>query len=120
MTNQDLLAMQCGHATIALTDTQINAYLATIPGWAMAAGKLCKTFSVNNYYENLAFFNACALVFHADDHHPETHLSYNRCSFAFDTHSVNEGRGGISINDFICAAKVDALFNVATKNTASK
>jgi 4a-hydroxytetrahydrobiopterin dehydratase len=36
-------------------------------------------------------------------------VSYNRCTVRFNTHSV----GGISLNDFICAAKVDALFDRA-------
>jgi pterin-4a-carbinolamine dehydratase len=42
---------------------------------------------------------------HAEDHHPELRLGYDRCVVRYNTHSV----GGISINDFICAAKVDAL-----------
>ncbi|MFT2520759.1 4a-hydroxytetrahydrobiopterin dehydratase [Escherichia coli] len=49
-------------------------------------------------------------MIHAEDHHPELTVTYNRCNVKFDTHSVNEGRGGLSANDFICAAKVDAIF----------
>jgi 4a-hydroxytetrahydrobiopterin dehydratase len=58
----------------------------------------------------LAFINAIAYVVHAEDHHPELVVTYNRCVVKFDTHSVNGGRGGISENDFICATKVDAIF----------
>ena len=46
---------------------------------------------------------------HAEDHHPELVVTYNRCCVRFDTHSVNHGSGGISENDFICAAKADAI-----------
>ncbi len=53
----------------------------------------------------MAFVNALAWVAHPEDHHPDLAVSYNRCAVRFNTHSV----GGISINDFICAAKVDAL-----------
>jgi 4a-hydroxytetrahydrobiopterin dehydratase len=49
-------------------------------------------------------------VIHAEDHHPELVVTYNRCVIRFDTHTVNGGKGGISENDFICAAKIDAIF----------
>jgi len=49
--------------------------------------------------------NALAWIAHTEDHHPDLAVSYDRCVVRFNTHSV----GGISINDFICAAKADAL-----------
>ena len=64
-----------------------------------------RAFSFANFYETMAFVNALAWIAHAEDHHPDLALGYNRCVVRFNTHSV----GGISINDFICAAKVDAL-----------
>jgi 4a-hydroxytetrahydrobiopterin dehydratase len=54
----------------------------------------------------MAFANAQAWVAHKEDHHPELAVSYANCTVRFNTHSV----GGISINDFICAARLDALF----------
>ena len=69
-----------------------------------------RQFAFGDYYETLAFINAIAYVIHAEDHHPELTVTYNRCAVRFDTHSVNEGKGGLSINDFICAAKVNAIF----------
>ena len=62
----------------------------------------------------MAFINAIAFVIHNEDHHPEITFSYNQCTIKFDTHSVNNGKGGLSINDFICAAKVDAIYNPTT------
>jgi 4a-hydroxytetrahydrobiopterin dehydratase len=64
-----------------------------------------KTYAFDDYHRTLAFVNALAWIVHAEDHHPELRVGYGRCVVRFDTHSV----GGISINDFICAAKVDAL-----------
>ena len=52
-----------------------------------------------------AFVNATAWVSHHEDHHPDLEVGYNRCRVRYSTHSV----GGLSENDFICAAKVDAL-----------
>jgi 4a-hydroxytetrahydrobiopterin dehydratase len=74
-------------------------------GDLMNAGAIEKTFAFKNYYETIAFVNALAWICHTQDHHPELAVSYNRCVVRFNTHSV----GGISINDFICAAKTDAL-----------
>jgi 4a-hydroxytetrahydrobiopterin dehydratase len=114
-THAQLLAAQCIHMEQALNAADIAHYLGLLPGWQMLEGKLCKTFSFRNYYESLAFLNAAAFVIHAQDHHPETVLTYNRCTLKFDTHSVNGGKGGISINDFICAAKIDTLIHYVEK-----
>jgi len=105
----ELLRMQCRHTETALTDAQIDEYLAVLPDWALLDGKLTRTFAFKDYYQTLAFVNALAWVVHAEDHHPELLVSYNRCQVRFDTHSVNHGAGGISQNDFICAAKADAV-----------
>jgi 4a-hydroxytetrahydrobiopterin dehydratase len=79
-------------------------------GLARAGRTIVRQFDFKNYYATLAFVNAIAYVIHAEDHHPELLVTYNKCTIKFNTHSVNNGRGGLSINDFICAAKVDALF----------
>lgn len=107
----ELLKKKCRHLDTGLSDAEVKEYLAAIEGWTLQEGKVVKTFSFGNYYETLAFVNAIAYVIHAEDHHPELAITYNRCIVKFDTHSVNGGRGGISENDFICAAKVDAVFH---------
>jgi 4a-hydroxytetrahydrobiopterin dehydratase len=53
----------------------------------------------------MAFVNAVAWISHREDHHPEMTVGYNTCGLRYSTHSI----GGISENDFICAAKVDHL-----------
>lgn len=106
----DLLDKKCQHQVNGLADAEIAALLAEVPGWALQDGAIVKTYTFRNYYETLAFVNAIAYVIHAEDHHPELVVTYNRCLVKFNTHSVNGGRGGISENDFICAAKVDAIF----------
>lgn len=62
-----------------------------------------------NYYETMAFVNAVAWIAHREDHHPELVVGYNHCAVHFSTHSV----GGLSENDFICAAKIDGLLHSA-------
>ena len=69
------------------------------------AKEIRKTFAFANYYETMAFVNAVAFIAHREDHHPELAVGYNKVTAVFSTHSVP----GLSVNDFICAAKVDAL-----------
>jgi len=89
----------------AMTAAQIAQQLAQAPGWALADGAIQKAFDFADFHRTMAFVNAVAWIAHTEDHHPELTVSYGRCTVRFDTHSV----GGLSINDFICAAKVDAL-----------
>ena len=56
----------------------------------------------------MAFVNAAAWISHREDHHPDLLVGYNQCKVTYVTHSV----GGLSRNDFICAAKLDALFEL--------
>lgn len=79
--------------------------LQQLKGWEILGGRLVKTYAFRNYYETMAFVNGLALVSHREDHHPELVVHYNKCEVRYDTHSV----GGLTENDFICAAKADAL-----------
>ena len=89
----------------AMGAEEITTQLAQAPGWALADGAIQKRYDFADYHRTMAFVNAVAWIAHAEDHHPDLAVSYNRCTVRFNTHSV----GGISINDFICAAKLDAL-----------
>jgi len=93
----------------ALDASALPPLLAAIPEWHEEGGRIVRQFAFKNYYRTLAFVNAVAWIAHAEDHHPELTVTYNSCTVRYDTHSVNGGRGGLSINDFICAAKIDAL-----------
>ena len=107
---RDLLARKCQHTVNAMSDSDLSQYLAILPDWSQDGKRITRSYQFKNYYEAMAFINAMAYVIHAEDHHPEIVLTYNRCVVRFDTHSVNNGTGGISENDFICVAKVDAIF----------
>jgi 4a-hydroxytetrahydrobiopterin dehydratase len=90
-----------------LGDDDIQAYLTQAPGWSLVGSHIQKRFDFANYHQTMAFVNAVAWIAHAEDHHPDLLVSYDRCTVRFNTHSV----AGISVNDFICAAKVDALLS---------
>jgi 4a-hydroxytetrahydrobiopterin dehydratase len=88
-----------------MSESTIRDHLAQVSGWHLNQGAIEKTFSFKNYYETIAFVNALAWICNTEDHHPDLSVSFSRCAVRFNTHAV----GGISINDFICAAKADAL-----------
>lgn len=93
----------------ALSPTEVVTRLAALPGWQLAGDgaevAICKTFAFANYYETISFVNAVAFIAHAQDHHPDLSVHYNRCVVRYSTHDV----GGITGTDFDCAALVDAL-----------
>jgi 4a-hydroxytetrahydrobiopterin dehydratase len=90
-----------------LTRTAAESLLSEIPGWELEAeaGSIHRQYKFANYYETMAFVNALAWIAHREDHHPNLEVGYNRCTVRFSTHSVR----GLSENDFICAAKINAL-----------
>jgi 4a-hydroxytetrahydrobiopterin dehydratase len=102
-----LLELRCapGGLAKALNATDIATHLASLDGWAHEGHEIRKTFTFKNYHETMAFVNASAWVSHREDHHPDLSVHYNRCVVAYSTHDA----GGITLNDFICAAKLDAL-----------
>jgi 4a-hydroxytetrahydrobiopterin dehydratase len=96
----------CAPGTPALDGAQVSGLLKSVPGWELRESKeIARTFEFKNYYETMAFANAVAWIAHGEDHHPDMEVGYNKCVVRFSTHSV----GGLSENDFISAAKVNAL-----------
>lgn len=82
-------------------------WLACLPGWQVdeRTHGIRKDFTFADYFHTMAFVNAVASIAHREDHHPELDVGYNRVSVHYSTHDV----GGLSLNDFICAAKVEDL-----------
>lgn len=97
----------CAPGTPPLSREQATSMLAQVPGWSLndVATELSRTFKFKNYHETLAFVNAQAWIAHREDHHPDIEVGYNRCHVRFSTHSIK----GLSENDYICAAKINAL-----------
>jgi 4a-hydroxytetrahydrobiopterin dehydratase len=100
----------CEAKTSLLTENDINSHLKEISSeWQLASDSksISRTFKFKNYFDTMAFVNVVAMVAHQQDHHPEMTVTYNTCRVEFSTHSVD----GLSMNDFICAAKVDGTLN---------
>ena len=76
--------------------------------WELSAdGKaISLAFDFGNFHETMAFVNAVAWIAHQQDHHPDMSVGYKQCTLTWSTHAA----GGLTRNDFICAARVEALF----------
>lgn len=109
-TLEQLLASHCREVKGSpMSSAQVAAQLQVLDQWTLDGGALARTYRFKNYYQTMAFVNALAYIVHREDHHPELRLTYNQCDVRFNTHSVN----GISENDFISAAKADAIYSAA-------
>ncbi len=107
----DLSSRQCNPCKAdapPLSNAEADGLMRKIEGWQRYDHLISKTYQFKNYYQTMAFVNAVAWLSHSADHHPEMAVSYNSCRVEYTTHSVH----GLSENDFICAAKVDALFKI--------
>lgn len=95
----------CEGGVSPMNDSQIQEYLEQVNSWEYKEGNIVRNFAFKNYYETIAFVNAVAWVSHKENHHPLLEVGFRNCTVKYNTHAIQ----GISENDFICAAKVDAL-----------
>jgi 4a-hydroxytetrahydrobiopterin dehydratase len=98
----------CEGGVAPYTPAQAAEMLKQVKGWTIEQGRLAKVYPFTNYYQTMAFVNALAWISHREDHHPDLLVGYNKCRVEYMTHAI----GGLSENDFICAAKCDALFRL--------
>lgn len=98
----------CEGETIPFTDAEAREMLGSLKGWIIEDNALVKLYPFTNYYQTMAFVNALAWISHREDHHPDLVVGYNKCRVEYRTHAIE----GLSENDFICAAKCDALYRL--------
>ncbi len=75
--------------------------------WQIAkdSKSLKRSLKFKDFYRTMSFVNALAHIANTEDHHPDLEVGYDYCHVTSPTHSI----GGLSVNDFICAAKLDRL-----------
>lgn len=101
----------CEGGVDPLTEEQAKTYLEDIPGWEVSADtkSIKRTVHFKNYFHTMAFVNAIAFMAHDENHHPDLKVCYNLCEITYTTHAI----GGLSYNDFICAAKANRLIEAS-------
>lgn len=95
----------CTANAAALSAVEAEMLLTELNDWLLGGGELEKTFRFKQFQDTVAFVNAVAWIAQRQDHHPDLAVSYGHCKVSWSTHSA----GGLTRNDFICAARVDAL-----------
>jgi len=97
----------CEGGVKPLNTDEARNMLAQVNGWTLddETKIIQQDFRFKNYYQTMAFVNAMAWIAHQEAHHPDIEVGYNHCLIHYSTHAI----GGLSENDFICAAKIDAL-----------
>jgi 4a-hydroxytetrahydrobiopterin dehydratase len=97
----------CNETTPRIPPEEVTRLIKSLPGYTadVLVGSIAKVYLFKDFYETMAFVNAVAFIANREDHHPDLAVSYNRCVVTYSTHAI----GGLSQNDFICAAKIEAL-----------
>jgi 4a-hydroxytetrahydrobiopterin dehydratase len=87
---------------------QAEALLGELHGdWSLNddATEIRRDYRFKGFYRTMAFVNAVAWIANAEGHHPDLEVGWGHCLVRYTTHAID----GLSRNDFICAAKIDAL-----------
>ena len=98
----------CEGGSAPLSEGQARTLRSELhPDWRLGpdAKSLQRALKFRDFYRTMSFVNALAHIANVEDHHPDLEVGYNYCNVTFSTHSI----GGLSENDFICAAKLDRL-----------
>jgi 4a-hydroxytetrahydrobiopterin dehydratase len=98
----------CEGGVAPLSKDEAGRFLSQLQrGWQLIEdGKAIKReWTFKNFYPTMSFVNAIAHIANTEDHHPDLEVGYGYCRVRYNTHAI----GGLSENDFICAAKVEAL-----------
>ncbi|HRH79873.1 MAG TPA: 4a-hydroxytetrahydrobiopterin dehydratase [Thiobacillaceae bacterium] len=98
----------CEGGVPPLSESEIAGLMPQVPDWRVADGKLRRDFKFPDHYVTMTFVNAIAWISHRQGHHPDLAVGYNSCRVEYITHAIN----GLSESDFICAAKINALFDL--------
>ena len=95
----------CEGGVPTLGKAEVEKLLAQLPGWQLDGKWITKEFRFKNFVEAMKLVNRAAELAEEEGHHPDIHIHYNRVRFDIWTHAID----GLSENDFILAAKIDAL-----------
>ena len=100
--------LPCEGGVEPLSTDAANAHLQSLPDWKLTSEgrRIRKDWKFRDFMAAIEFFRRVAEVAEAEQHHPDLHLeNYRKVWIEIWTHSV----GGLTENDFILAAKIDAI-----------
>jgi len=101
--------------TTPLPAREIDGFLVQAPGWSLAGQEIKREIKLKDFRKAMDLVNRVAAIANEQDHHPDIGISYNKVSLVLTTHKV----GGLSLNDFIMAARINQLIDdMRTKQAA--
>lgn len=105
----EIRCIGCEGGVPPLTADEIKQFLTQVNHWSVSddGKRIHRKFDFKGFYKTMAFVNAVAWIAHQENHHPDLEVGFNYCIVKYSTHAID----GLTQNDFICAAKVDALEN---------
>ncbi len=97
--------VSCEGGIPKLNPDQVRNYLTQVRDWKLQEDKIQKLFKFKNFVEAMKFINQMADIAESEGHHPDFSVHYNQVDVTIWTHAIH----GLSENDFILAAKIDAV-----------
>ena len=92
-----------------LTDEQISERLVDVPGWTRQGDSIVHVETLTDFKAAMLYVGAVAYLAEADNHHPDFTIQWNKVTLTLSTHSA----GGLTVNDFALAKKVNGLSKAA-------
>ena len=91
--------------TAPLSQKETEELLSDVPLWTLSGGSIEREFRFADFRKAMEFVNRVAAIANEEDHHPDIFISYGKVRLTLSTHKI----GGLSLNDFIVAAKIDLV-----------
>jgi 4a-hydroxytetrahydrobiopterin dehydratase len=105
MKRSEQTAKPVAKGTIPLSPKETAELARDIPLWSLGTQAIEREFRFGSFREAMEFANQVANIANEQDHHPDIFISYDKVRLVLSTHKI----GGLSLNDFIVAAKIDLL-----------
>lgn len=102
----------CTSGTVPMSADEAAEMGKQIPDWTVSEKQIERTFAFPNFIEAVRFGDRVARIAEEENHHPEMHISWGATRIELSTHKI----GGLSKNDFIVAAKIDAIYSSASES----
>jgi 4a-hydroxytetrahydrobiopterin dehydratase len=97
----------CEGGVCPLDESHSIQHLLEVPGWELSEDvtSIVRVFKFIDFQATMLFINAMSYMAEQQGHHPDFSTGYGYCKVRYTTHAI----GGLSENDFICAAKINEL-----------
>ncbi|MEJ0002186.1 MAG: 4a-hydroxytetrahydrobiopterin dehydratase [bacterium] len=111
LTTKGLIGKKCvaceGKGVKPMKPAEAKEYIALTKGWKLGTGakSISREFKFKDFMASINFVNEVSEIAESEGHHPDIAINWNKVTLVLTTHAIK----GLSQNDFIVAAKTDAL-----------